>query len=96
MNLKKLVNQPGATIVDVRETWEFNMGHVQGSINIPLADVYSQIDAFRKMQKPIILICASGNRSGMATALLREQGIQEVYNGGGWQEVGYMKLENVS
>ena len=75
---------------------EFNMGHVENSINIPLADVYKNVEQFRQMSKPLILICASGNRSGMAAALLSAQGIEEVYNGGGWQDVGYLKLKNAS
>ena len=96
MDLKELINHPNATIIDVREPWEFNMGHVEGSINIPLVEVYSQVDEFKKMSNPIILICASGNRSGQAAAMLRTQGIEEAYNGGGWQDVGYLKLQNAS
>ena len=96
MDLKKLVNEPSTTIIDVREPWEFNMGHVENSINIPLADVSKNVEQFRQMSKPLVLICASGNRSGMATALLSAQGIEEVYNGGGWQDVGYLKLKNAS
>ena len=96
MDLKKLVNQPGATIIDVREAWEFQMGHVEGSFNIPLSEVYSRMDNFKRMSEPIILVCASGNRSGQAVAILRSQGLENVYNGGGWQDLGYLKLKNVS
>ena len=94
MSLKEIINHPEATIVDVREPWEFSMGHVEGSINIPLSGVYSQVEMFRKMKKPIILICASGNRSGQAAALLSAQGVEQVSNGGGWQDVGYLKLQS--
>ena len=96
MDLKELINNPNATIVDVREPWEFNMGHVEGSFNIPLVQVYSNIDQFKAMAKPLVLICASGNRSAQATALLSAQGIDNVYNGGSWQDVGYLKLRQVS
>ena len=96
MKLKELINHPNATIVDVREPWEFGMGHVEGSINIPLVEVYSKVEDFKKMSKPLILICASGNRSGQAAAMLKAQGIKETYNGGGWQDVGYLKLKSVS
>ena len=96
MDLKELINHPNATIVDVRETWEFGMGHVEGSFNIPLGEVYSRLDEFKRMSKPLILVCASGNRSGQAAAMLRELGIMEAYNGGGWQEVGYLKMKSVS
>ncbi len=94
MELKELINLPNATIVDVREVWEFNMGHIEGAVNIPLSEVYSRVDDLREMPRPIIVVCASGNRSGQATLLLRELGLQEVYNGGGWQEAGNLKVHN--
>ncbi len=93
MSLKEMVNHPKATIVDVREPWEFNMGHVEDSVNIPLMNVYSNIEQFKTMAKPLILVCASGNRSGQAAALLNAQGIEDAYNGGGWQELGYLKMQ---
>ena len=96
MDLRELINHPKATIIDVREPWEFEMGHVEGSSNIPLGEVYGNIDRFKNLSKPLILICASGNRSGMATALLSANGVGEVYNGGGWQEVGYLKMQKAS
>ncbi len=87
MNLSKLVNNPEATIIDVREPWEFFFGHVKGSKNIPLGKVAQQVNEFKAMAKPIILVCASGNRSGQAANFLTQQGIKEVYNGGGWVSV---------
>jgi phage shock protein E len=78
-----------ATIVDVRTREEFAMGHVEGSINIPLHEVPARVDEFRAMTQPVVLICASGNRSGQAAHFLRAQGLDTVYNGGGWMEVNY-------
>lgn len=82
-----MITEENATIVDVRETWEFAMGNVPGSINIPLGQVPSRIQEFRAMGKPLVLVCASGNRSGQATYFLQQQGISEVYNGGAWKQV---------
>jgi len=39
------------------------------------------------MPKPIVLFCQSGNRSGMAAAILQAKGVTEVFNGGGWMDV---------
>jgi rhodanese-related sulfurtransferase len=74
------------TIVDVRTPGEFMGGHVAGSINIPLQEIPQRIDEFKSMQQPIILCCASGNRSGQATAFLKSHGI-ECSNGGSWLDV---------
>lgn len=93
MNLKNLINDPNATLVDVRESWEFSGGHVAGSVNIPLGQVFSRLEEFKQMSKPLVLFCVSGNRSGMAEAFLKAQGVKEVYNGGAWQDVAYYKEE---
>jgi phage shock protein E len=81
-----------ATIIDVRTPGEFMGGHVQGSINIPLQDITSKVQEIKKMSQPIILCCASGNRSGQATSFLRAQGV-DCSNGGSWLEVN-MEMVN--
>ena len=52
------------TIIDVRSYAEYMGGHVAGSINIPLQDLHQHLDEIKSMPQPIILCCASGNRSG--------------------------------
>ena len=80
-----------ATIVDVRSREEFQSGHVAGSINIPLQDVPTKVEEFKNMTKPLVLCCLSGGRSGQATGYLQQQGVLDVYNGGGWMEVNALK-----
>ncbi|MCB9268244.1 MAG: rhodanese-like domain-containing protein [Lewinellaceae bacterium] len=75
-----------ATVIDVREPFEFFFGHVKGSINIPLGSLTGRLDELKQMKKPLVFICASGNRSGQAVAFLQNQGWKDVYNGGGWRE----------
>ena len=72
-----------ATIVDVRTPGEFAGQHVPGAINIPLDEVTNRINEFKKLPKPVIAYCRSGNRSGMAVAILKQHGIAEAVNGGG-------------
>ena len=86
MNYEK-VNLKEATVVDVREPSEFSMGCVEDSINIPLGQVPHKIEEFKTMKKPLVLCCASGIRSGQAVEFLEANGIEGVYNGGGWNEV---------
>lgn len=74
------------TIVDVRTPEEFNGGHVAGSINIPLQEVPARVNELANLPQPLILCCASGNRSGQAWAYLRQQGIA-CENGGSWQSI---------
>lgn len=81
------VNLNEATIIDVREPNEFAMGCVDGSTNIPLGGVPHKIEEFKQMKKPLVLCCASGNRSGQAVEFLAANGVEDIYNGGGWEEV---------
>lgn len=84
-NLEKLIKTGEATIIDVRTPSEFMGGHVTGSINIPLNEIPSRLAEF-KDRKNIVLCCASGNRSGMATDFLKQNGIA-CENAGSWLDV---------
>lgn len=81
-NLKQVVAD-GAVIIDVRSKSEYESGHLQGSKNIPLDKISSQVAQIKKMNKPVITVCRSGARSGMAKSILQKAGVQ-VYNGGAW------------
>ncbi|GAA4834678.1 rhodanese-like domain-containing protein [Algivirga pacifica] len=74
----------GAKIIDVRSPMEFQHGHAPKSINIPLQEVASKVNQIKKYNKPIILVCQSGNRAGQAMSILQRSGIEEVYNAGNW------------
>jgi phage shock protein E len=93
MNLSKLVKTETATIIDVREPFEFNYGHNEGAINIPLNQVPLKIQDIAKLSKPLLLVCRSGNRSGMAVAMLKAKGVEEVYNAGSIEDIERAKLQ---
>lgn len=73
-------------IIDVRTPEEFMDGNVVGSLNIPLHEIQDRLEEIKQLQGPIILCCASGGRSGQATAYLRHQGL-DCENGGSWIEL---------
>ena len=81
-DLSKLLNE-GAEIVDVRTKDEFRMGHIDGSKNIPLDTIKKELHKLKNLNKPIITVCHSGNRSAVARSILSSAGI-EAYNGGPW------------
>ncbi|MFZ9206346.1 MAG: rhodanese-like domain-containing protein [Schleiferiaceae bacterium] len=78
--------QAGAFLVDVRTPEEFESGHVQASVNIPLDQVAERLDEFEGKDH-IIVFCRSGNRSAMAKAILAQNGFANVTNGGTWEDV---------
>jgi rhodanese-related sulfurtransferase len=85
-DMRELVRN-GAQIIDVRTPAEFQRGHIDGSVNIPLQQLSANLSRIKK-EKPVITCCASGMRSASARAILKSNGFQEVYNGGGWMALG--------
>ena len=95
MNVENLISENQGTIVDVRSYSEFMGGHVVGAINIPLNEIPERIGQIKKLQLPLILCCASGNRSGQVQHFLSQQGV-ECYNGGSWLDVNYNKSKQIT
>jgi len=85
VNYKEIYNS-GAIVIDVRTKEEFKHGSFEGSINIPLDRISSKVKEIKKKNKPIIAVCRSGMRSGQATSILKQNGI-EAYNGGPWNSL---------
>lgn len=60
-------NQENWALVDVRSPGEFAAGHVPGSINVPLDRLEQELAVlFPDKDKPLLVYCLSGARSGMA------------------------------
>jgi rhodanese-related sulfurtransferase len=64
----------GAPVVDVREPDEYEAGHVPGARLIPLGDVVARVGEVPR-DRPVYVICQSGQRSGRAAQWYRSQGI---------------------
>jgi phage shock protein E len=82
---KALINE-GALIIDVRTQGEYQGGHIEGSLNIPLDQIKKHIPELKKKNKTIITCCRSGARSGSATDLLNSAGLT-AHNGGSWNRL---------
>lgn len=78
-----LVKQ-GAIILDVRSKGEYSVGHIKNSLNIPVDQLSSNLSKLKDKEKPVITCCASGMRSASAKSILKSNGYENVYNGGGW------------
>lgn len=86
--LEEVIKTGNYSLVDVREPMELDMdGAIEGALNIPLGEVQERQEEILSMEKPVILFCRSGNRSGKALEFLQNQGLQEGYNGGGYQDL---------
>ena len=70
-------------IIDVREPFEFAMGHVQGAVNIPPSKLMAGAEKLKNVAKDteIILYCRSGSRSNASMHILRQMGYTNLING---------------
>ncbi len=92
MNLEQIIKEKQGAIIDVRSRGEFMGGHVADSVNIPLQEIQERMDEIKTLKTPLVLCCASGNRSGIAKLFLAEKGL-ECYNGGSWLDVNYYQSQ---
>lgn len=87
MRLKEIVKAT-PLFVDVRTKDEFESGHLDGAVNIPLGDIAKRKQEIKGLgTTPVVFYCRSGNRSGSAVAYLQKEGYAEVYNGGSMDDV---------
>jgi rhodanese-related sulfurtransferase len=87
-NLLQIIKE-GAFLVDVRSSSEYASGSAKGAVNIPLDQISNQFKKFEN-KKNIVVFCRSGMRSSQAKNILEKNGMNNVYNGGTWQNVASM------
>ncbi|MDP2824281.1 MAG: rhodanese-like domain-containing protein [Sulfuritalea sp.] len=79
-----LMNREDALVLDVRETGEWTSGHIPGARHITLAQLEKRMSELEKFKdRPIIIVCASGNRSSSACSQLKKNGFAKVFSLGG-------------
>ncbi len=66
-------------LVDCREPYEWNAGRVEGAVHIPLNTIMAGGTGDLAPDKPVVLVCRSGNRSELAALMLQARGF-EAYN----------------
>ena len=88
-----MMNREDAVVVDVRETSEWAGGHIANARHIALTQIDKHLVEIEKFkQTPVIVCCASGNRSQSARDKLVKAGFEKVFNLAGgigaWSEAG--------
>jgi rhodanese-related sulfurtransferase len=71
--VSELLEQGAVQLIDVRQTYEHEAGHIPGSRLIELADLPGQAQTIDQ-DRPVILYCRAGGRSAMATQALLQAG----------------------
>ncbi len=82
----------GVFLLDVREPFEWNEGHVPDSTLIPLGELAGRVSELPADQE-IMVICRSGNRSATGRDILKEAGLDQVTSVAGgiraWSAAGH-------
>ena len=86
-SMEELINSPETHLIDVREPYEVAEVSVEGAENIPMGDISDQLDKFRDMDGNIVVFCKSGGRSATVTQFLKQNGIDNVVDGGGYPDI---------
>lgn len=79
---EKLNREFNLNIIDVRETDEVAEGKIPGAVNIPLGLIEFRMNELDK-NKPYIMVCRSGGRSGRASQFLESHGYDVTNMDGG-------------
>ena len=86
----RLMND-GAIVLDVRDSGEFAGGHLPNAKNIPAGDLGKRLNELAS-GKAVLLVCATGQRSGKAVGTLRKAGREQVFSLSGglgaWRQAG--------
>ena len=76
-----MMNREDALVLDVRETGEWSSGHIQGARHIALGQLEKRLSELEKFKdRPIIICCASGNRSSSACGQWKKGGFEKVFS----------------
>ena len=82
------IKNPNATLIDIREPYELEIdGTVEKAINIPMGQIPEKLEEIKEMPRPVVVFCRSGGRASSTLSFLIENGIEEVFNGGGFADV---------
>ena len=81
--VKEFRQNKNAFLLDVRTVEEYNEGHIEGSINIPLDTINNVLKTIPDKNAPIYIHCRSGGRSAQATAIMKRLGYTNLIDIGG-------------
>ena len=82
---KEMMDAGSVVILDVREQYEYDAGHIPGAVLLPLGaiDEESAAGVIPDQDADVLVYCRSGSRSKKAAAALAELGYTAIYEFGG-------------
>jgi rhodanese-related sulfurtransferase len=85
-------DKPDLALLDVRTESEYEEGHIEGAVNIPVQELSVRFDELSP-EDELLIYCRTGNRSAQAVDILLDLGFTKIYHMDegikGWTEAGY-------
>jgi len=85
-------DKPDLVLLDVRTASEYEEGHIEGAVNIPVQELSVRFDELSP-EDELLVYCRTGNRSAQAVDILLDLGFTKIYHMDagitGWVEAGY-------
>jgi glyoxylase-like metal-dependent hydrolase (beta-lactamase superfamily II)/rhodanese-related sulfurtransferase len=82
----------GAAVLDIREPSEYQAGHIEGSVHVPLGSLTDSTNRVPN-DRPVVVYCGHGERASTAISLLEAAGWRDLINLdggiGAWSGAGY-------
>ena len=81
LDVTQKINREDAVVIDVREQGEYAQGHIPNARHFPLSEFDRRMAELNKFKgTPLIVCCATGNRSRGVLTKLRQAGFEDVFN----------------
>ncbi len=87
--LSEMLQKENLNLIDVRENYEYNYGHVEGAKNIPTNEMVANFSRYLKQNEKYYIICQSGGRSAAVCQYLSARGYQVINILGGTSSWAY-------
>ncbi|MAW49115.1 MAG: sulfurtransferase [Gammaproteobacteria bacterium] len=74
-----IANNSNIVLIDVRETWEYNVAYIKDSIHIPISEIQNRMHDFNE-DETIVFICHHGVRSRMVGNYFQQNDYENIIN----------------
>lgn len=77
--LERITTSPPLQVIDLRQPWEYKIGHIPGAINIPVTELEQHLEEIHR-DEDVLIYCLNGTRTHRAEPILIEADFSNIYH----------------